>query len=799
MPVIKLGVFIVVATAIAAATYFGTQKFLLGDDDETDDRRAVAVQRGTLLDEVTATGSVSFPELESLRFDISGTVAEILVEEGDSVTADQPLILLDDVTISALESAVANSELALQNAGEDLAELLSGATTLESAIAESNLADARVASMNAEEDLAELLSGATTLESAIAESNLADARVASMNAEEDLAELLSGATTLESAIAESNLADARVASMNAASALAEFTSKNGGDSPATADAKDELTDANEAHADAIAAAEDVAETQDELVEAAQEAYDDSVVAYSDQITGWFGASVSEEDRTLSPTALIEKWGFTVDEIITESTALIDSPPDDLATPWNESVAWVWTHLTPYPILTNCDATSFTARCPSAEIDEAWDVKVAAEESLVEVIDDATASAKAQQVLIDAAQNVVKAAAEDVVDTINDTEINALAATLAEKFELEKDAESTVAELNDLDSINDTEINALAATLAEKFELEKDAESTVAELNDLDSINDTEINALAATLAEKIELEKDAESTVAELNDLDSINDTEINALAATLAEKIELEKDAESTVAELNDLDSLQIKLATAAVNEANATLNNAKAELAAANLNAPFNGVITSISVEIGDPVNRTTPTIDILDPSIVVVDGSIDEIDVLSVKVGDAVTVTLDALPDQPLEGVVDEIGDGVNQQGVIEFPLTVALTPPDDIELIEGLSATATIVLNQIDNALLVPLQAVGGSFFQATVDIVTPDGFVTTNIELGASDDFWVIAESGISEGQEVLMAVAKSVDPFQQLFGAGGGAIRIPGGAAPGPGGGGRGGVGGGPQ
>ncbi|MBP39121.1 MAG: hypothetical protein CL726_07390, partial [Chloroflexi bacterium] len=162
MPVIKLGVFIVVATAIAAATYFGTQKFLLGDDDETDDRRAVAVQRGTLLDEVTATGSVSFPELESLRFDISGTVAEILVEEGDSVTADQPLILLDDVTISALESAVANSELALQNAGEDLAELLSGATSLESAIAESNLADARVASMNAEEDLAELLSGATT-------------------------------------------------------------------------------------------------------------------------------------------------------------------------------------------------------------------------------------------------------------------------------------------------------------------------------------------------------------------------------------------------------------------------------------------------------------------------------------------------------------------------------------------------------------------------------------------------------------------------------------------------------------
>jgi len=36
------------------------------------------------------------------------------------------------------------------------------------------------------------------------------------------------------------------------------------------------------------------------------------------------------------------------------------------------------------------------------------------------------------------------------------------------------------------------------------------------------------------------------------------------------------------------------------------------------------------------------------------------------------------------------------------------------------------------------------------------------------------------ESGLIEGQEVLMTVAESVDPFQQLFG-GGNVIRIPGG------------------
>ncbi len=614
---VKLGVFITITTVIAVGAYFGAQAFLLNDDAIDEERSPVAVQRGTLLDDVTASGSVSFPELESLRFDISGTVAELLVDEGDEVVEGQPLILLDDVTIAALESAVATAESALNDAGGDLAELLGGATGL------------------------------------------------------------------ERAIAVSNLADARVASMNAASELTEFTSSDGStDSPATVSAKEALTDANDALADVIAAAEDSAQAQAELVADSREIFDDAETEYQTQLTGWFGNVVTGNNLDMSPADLFSSWATTVDQIIEDATAQTESQVDDLATPWNETVVWVWTHLTPYPILTNCDATSdaFTFRCPSAEIDNAWDTEVAAQEALDEVIDDAAAVAKAQQVLIDAAQEVVESAAEDIVETVNDTDISAL---------------------------------------------------------------------------------------------------------AATLAEKIEIENDLEDTLAALDDLDTLEIKLATAAVNSANAQLDNAKFELAASNLLAPFDGVISSISVDVGDPVNRTTATVDILDPNIVTIEGSVDEIDILSLRVGDTVAVVLDALPDQTLEGVIEEIGDGVNQQGVIEFPLTIALTPPDGIDLIEGLSATATIVLNQIDNALLIPLQAVGGSFTAPSVDVLNNDGFTTTLITLGASDDFWVVVESGLVEGQQVLMTVAEeNADPFAQFFGGGGGAIRIPGGNFP---------------
>ena len=670
---IKIGVFLVLTTAVAIGAYFSAQVFLLDDDIVDDNRRPVAVKRGTLLDDVTASGSVTFPELESLRFDISGTIAELLVEEGEPVFEGQLLIILDDVTIAALESSVANAEIALQDASENLADLLNGASSLEIAVAESNLADARVNSINAGEDLTDLINGASSL---------------------------------EIAVAESNLADARVNSMDARSALAEYTTGSNTDSPALIKAKDKLSDANEALTDALLTADDDAEAQDELVAAAQEVLDEAVNDYSSQISGWFGSIVTKADRSLEPSILFKNWGSPVDNIFSESIATADSPQDDLETPWNESVVWVWTHLTPYPILTNCETTSLTARCPSAEIDDAWEVKVTAEKVHIEAVDDALAAVKSQQILIDAAQESVEIAAEEVVEIVNDIDIDALAASLAEKIELEKDAETAVEDLTK------------------------------------------------------------------------SVNDIDIDDLAATLAEKIELEKDAETTLAELGALDALQIKQATATVNEASANLDNTRSELAAVNLTAPFAGIISSISVAPGDIVNRATPTIDILDPTVITVDGTVDEIDVLSLKIGDQVAVTLDALPDQVLEGLVDEIGDGVNLQGVIEFPLTIALIPPDDVDLIEGLSATVTIVLNQIDNALLVPLQAIGGSFTLSTVDVVTENGFITTEITLGASDDFWVVIESGLTEGQEVLMTIADSVDPLQQLFG-GGGTIRIP--------------------
>ncbi|MCZ6539960.1 MAG: efflux RND transporter periplasmic adaptor subunit [Chloroflexi bacterium] len=683
----KIGAFAVVATIVALGAYFGTQAFLLNEDEPDDNRRAITAQRGTLLDEVSASGSVEFPELESMRFDISGSVGELMVKEGDVVTEGMPLIVLDGVTVAALESALAAAEIELETAGEELAELLVGIGELERAALESAAAKAEV-------DL--------------------------QDASDALEELLSGATDLQRAAAASDLADARVATAGAAEALAEFTGVSGADSPATVDAKLALDDANEALADALAAAEDSAKSESEKVADAQELHDDALTDYDGQITAWFGSAVPVEDRSLSPSALVERWNATVDEIFAESAVLVDSPTDNPATPWNESVVWVWTHLTPYAILIGCDSTTALARCPRVEIDDAWDVQVTAGDALADAVKDAATAASAQLKLVDAARDVVKSAGDDIVDTTNDTDIGAFAAALDEAVEREKEFEATLAELDGLDQLQ----VVLATTAVRQARAQLDGA-----LEDL------------------------AEAGLAPVTADGAAQDPDAMPVARAV-------------------LDPLQVNLATAAVNKAKAELDLAKEELAGVRLMAPFDGVITSISVSIGDPVSRNTAILDIVDLNVVTVDATVDEIDVLSLRIGDRVSVVLDALPGQTLEGTVQDIGDGLNVQGVIEFPLTIDLTPPEGIELIEGLSATATIVINQIDNALLIPLQSVGGSFTQPTVDVVTDAGFVTTAVALGASDDFWVIVESGLVEGQQVLMEVVESVDPLQQFFGGG---------------------------
>ena len=63
-------------------------------------------------------------------------------------------------------------------------------------------------------------------------------------------------------------------------------------------------------------------------------------------------------------------------------------------------------------------------------------------------------------------------------------------------------------------------------------------------------------------------------------------------------------------------------------------------------SIKAPLDGFVSQISVEDGDTVQANTAILDVVDPSVVEVDGIVDEIDVLSIRLGIRAKVTVDAL---------------------------------------------------------------------------------------------------------------------------------------------------------
>ncbi len=120
------------------------------------------------------------------------------------------------------------------------------------------------------------------------------------------------------------------------------------------------------------------------------------------------------------------------------------------------------------------------------------------------------------------------------------------------------------------------------------------------------------------------------------------------------------------------DYDSLQDP--TLAENTAGA-----RAALANAELRAPFAGTITNLDLKVGEFAASGSPVVTIADfSSWVVKTTDLTEIDVVNIKEGQPVTLTLDAIPGTTLKGYVLSIGHNYSEkQGDIVYEVSVLLT--------------------------------------------------------------------------------------------------------------------------
>jgi HlyD family secretion protein len=131
-------------------------------------------------------------------------------------------------------------------------------------------------------------------------------------------------------------------------------------------------------------------------------------------------------------------------------------------------------------------------------------------------------------------------------------------------------------------------------------------------------------------------------------------------------------KDAQRTYDRLKDgADAEQLKVLEA-------RLEAAEAGLAAFFVLAPFDGVVAELNAKAGSSINAGQVAVTIADLSSWLIETTdLTEIDVVKLSDGQPVTVTLDALPGETLNGVIQSIGQSYEEkQGDIVYPVMVAL---------------------------------------------------------------------------------------------------------------------------
>lgn len=204
---------------------------------------------------------------------------------------------------------------------------------------------------------------------------------------------------------------------------------------------------------------------------------------------------------------------------------------------------------------------------------------------------------------------------------------------------------------------------------------------------------------------------------------------------------------------------------AGAEVQQSEAGVQVAQANLTRTVLRAPFDGVVARVNGEVGEfttpspPGIPTPPVIDLIDDGCLYVTAPIDEVDVAQVRVGQPATITIEALPGRRFPGRVRRVApyvlDVEKQARTVDVEVELA-NPADARSLIVGYSADVEIILDARDGVVRVPTQALreGNRVLVANASGVLEE----RRIEGGLANWAFTEVRSGLEQGQKVALSV-----------------------------------------
>ncbi|HVN19052.1 MAG TPA: efflux RND transporter periplasmic adaptor subunit [Dongiaceae bacterium] len=223
-----------------------------------------------------------------------------------------------------------------------------------------------------------------------------------------------------------------------------------------------------------------------------------------------------------------------------------------------------------------------------------------------------------------------------------------------------------------------------------------------------------------------------------------------------------------------------QIESARAAMSESQSQLAAAQAELerlaaleAYSHITAPFAGVVTKRYADTGALIQAGTasetqsmPVVQLAEWSRLRLVVPVPESAVAQLQPGSAVQVRVSAV-NRTFEGHVARFADSLNEE-TRTMHTEIDVQNPDGT-LKEGMYADAKIVLNQRNNALTIPIQALERNATGATVLVVNSHGSVEQReVALGVEGSDRVEVTSGLEENDRVIIGNRSEFHPGEKV-------------------------------
>lgn len=204
-----------------------------------------------------------------------------------------------------------------------------------------------------------------------------------------------------------------------------------------------------------------------------------------------------------------------------------------------------------------------------------------------------------------------------------------------------------------------------------------------------------------------------------------------------------IKKLSESNSASAVELETAEYNMNSAklSVERSQNEVNQARLNLSYATIKSPIDGVVLKRAVEVGQTVaaSMSTPTLFVIakDLSQMKVMAAVDEADIGQVKQGQRVTFSVDAFQNETFNGSVQEVRlNPTTTSNVVTYTVVITAENPEQ-KLLPGMTATCTIVTQEITDAIAIPVKALKFTPADGTPMAEPPKGMRPPHGEFGDS--------------------------------------------------------------